>query len=72
MLRPDPATPATPEEIVHTYIASQAATFDLHSQFSKPEYQFQDDDEDHSAQFRATNMTRHEYWRLLLDEFIIY
>ncbi len=43
----------------------------LNSGFSEPDYNFTDTAEDHSAQFRATNMSRHEFWNELLDQFAL-
>lgn len=42
---------------------------DLSNGFSKASYNFGVGSEDHSAQFRGTNMIRHEFWERLLDEF---
>ena len=43
--------------------------FNLNSGFSNPASNFGDTKEDHSAQFRATNMIRHQFWHTLLIEF---
>ena len=42
---------------------------DLNNGFSNAAANFSDTSEDHSAQFRATNMIRHEFWHALLEEF---
>ena len=42
--------------------------FNVNSGWSRSAYRFGDQREGHSAQFRATNMIRHEFWEKLLSE----
>lgn len=41
--------------------------FNLNTEFSSNDANFGSAPEDHSAQFRATNMIRHEFWNKLLE-----
>jgi len=41
----------------------------LNDSFGDAKSNFGNANEDHSAQFRATNMIRHKFWEVLLQEF---
>jgi hypothetical protein len=46
-----------------------ARGFNLNAGFSREEFNFGKERWDHSAQFRATNMIRFEYWKQMLEDF---
>jgi hypothetical protein len=50
-----------------TVAGSVDDSFDLNTGFSSAEFNYSDTAEDHSAQFRSTNMRRSEFYRTLLD-----